>query len=390
MQLKEAISKYKKVILIGLIWLFIVNIFAIFALNRFNLSIDNYDPFVKIRGFESNQSWGFNNIHYKWDSEWYTDIAKDGYSLTREVGRPSDVLPKLSNVVFLPLYPSLMKAVSSLTLGDFVFAGWLISAISLILGLIYFYKFIKEFYPKLDPYLPIFLMLIFPTAYFFNTVYTESLFLFLSMATIYYSYKEDYLKGGIFGLLAALTRITAPLLLIPIIGKLIEEKKLNLQLIKQKLAPLALIPAGILGFFTYHYLKYGDFLKFFKVEKSFGRDFFIFSETKKAFAATMTITHATIIEYTLQILFVVLALAMTYLIYKKFNKSYGAYVGATALVALSSGTMMSLNRYLLVLFPIYLYVASWKNEDARKIWIFISILLFATTTLAFVNYYWAG
>ena len=62
----------------------------------------------------------------------------------------------------------------------------------------------------------------------------------------------------------------------------------------------------------------------------------------------------------------------------------------TIIVALGSGTFMSFNRYLVVLFPIFIFGAKIKNETARNAWIFVSIMLFSLYTLLFVNNYWAG
>jgi hypothetical protein len=59
-------------------------------------------------------------------------------------------------------------------------------------------------------------------------------------------------------------------------------------------------------------------------------------------------------------------------------------------VAVASGTLMSIGRYILVLFPIYIVGASIKNEIAKYAWIIISVMLMALNTYLFVNGYWAG
>jgi hypothetical protein len=59
-------------------------------------------------------------------------------------------------------------------------------------------------------------------------------------------------------------------------------------------------------------------------------------------------------------------------------------------VAVASGTIMSIGRYVLVLFPIYIVGASIKNEITKYLWIIISAMLMALNTYLFVNWYWAG
>jgi len=78
------------------------------------------------------------------------------------------------------------------------------------------------------------------------------------------------------------------------------------------------------------------------------------------------------------------------LVFKKLRVSYGLYMVATVAIALSSGTFMSIGRYILTLFPIYILLASTKNQTARQAWAFISILFLAMYTILFVNNYWAG
>jgi hypothetical protein len=53
---------------------------------------------------------------------------------------------------------------------------------------------------------------------------------------------------------------------------------------------------------------------------------------------------------------------------------------------------MSSNRYVLVLFPIYILMAVWadKKPEFEKIYTIISVLLLALYIILFVNNYWAG
>ncbi|MDD5050666.1 MAG: hypothetical protein PHV93_02915, partial [Candidatus Pacebacteria bacterium] len=70
--------------------------------------------------------------------------------------------------------------------------------------------------------------------------------------------------------------------------------------------------------------------------------------------------------------------------------SYGLYMLATVLVSLSTGTFMSIGRYILVLFPIFIWLASVKNTYVKQTYIFVVTLLLAMNIILFVNGYWAG
>ena len=77
-------------------------------------------------------------------------------------------------------------------------------------------------------------------------------------------------------------------------------------------------------------------------------------------------------------------------VFKRLRFSYGIYMLLTLFVALSTGTFMSIGRYISVLFPIYILMASVKNNNLKQIYLFSSILLLAVYTALFVNNYWAG
>jgi len=367
----------KKIIIIFFLWLAIINIFAIFSLNRFNLKGDTAYTWIDSSKFYQEQKWDLVSLHAKWDSFWYLDIAQNGYSFNGA--------EKLSNIVFFPLFPFLIQAFSFFTMGNSILAGWIISTIFLLLALLYLFKLVKEFHPEINPYLPIIFLLIFPTAFFLNAVYTESLFLFLSLATFYYGLRKKFLSAGIFGFFASLTRVTGVLLFIPLLWEYLKSHNFDLiRSLNSKLLPIFLIPVGTLSFFLYHYLKFDDFLLFFRVESWWGR---MFRLNKDHF---LLFSNPAIVNFCLDVFFIIFALIVLYFVFKKLRTSYSLYMLATLAVVLSTGTFMSVGRYILVLFPIYILLASIKNRYLQQTWIFISILLLAMYTILFVNNYWAG
>jgi len=240
--MKKIGEEYKKIAVIFLIWILVVNLFALFAFNRFNLDNDAAYGWMSYGDYSLEKSWNPVALHSRWDSLWYLDIAQNGYRF--------DGLERLSNVVFFPLYPLLIRSASFFTAGDLVLAGWGISSLCLFLSLVYLFKIIKKFHPEVDPFLVIFFLLIFPTAFFLNAVYTESLFLFLTVAAFYYGMEKNFMRAGIFGMLASLTRITGILLFIPLVWEFFRSRDFKLKnCVSPKILPLLLIPLGTLSFF---------------------------------------------------------------------------------------------------------------------------------------------
>jgi len=368
----------KKLVIIFLLWVLIINVFALFALNRFNLKADTAYNWISPESFHQEQSWNLISLHARWDSSWYLDIAQNGYSMKENQWG-------LYNIVFFPLFPFLIKLTAFLTAGNFVLAGWFLNIVFLFLALFYLFKLVKEFHPEINPYLPVLLLLIFPTAFFLNAIYTESLFLFLSLAAFYYALKKKFLYAGIFGFFASITRVTGILLFIPLAWEYLKENCFKIKsFLSLKILPIFLIPLGTLGFFSYHYLKFGNFFLFFEVEKNWGRAFTLQKGHFDFFS------NPSVVNFCFDALFIVFILTVIILVFKKLRVSYGLYMVATVVIALSSGTFMSIGRYILTLFPIYILLASIKNQTVKQTWIFISILFLAMYTILFVNNYWAG
>ena len=96
------------------------------------------------------------------------------------------------------------------------------------------------------------------------------------------------------------------------------------------------------------------------------------------------------VNFCLDLFFIIFALIILYFVFKRLRVSYGLYMLATLVIALITGTFMSIGRYILILFSIYVLSASVKNQYLRQSWIFISTLLLAMYIILFVNNYWAG
>jgi len=375
MNVTKGDMKIRKVVAIFAIWLVVVNVFGVIALNRLNLSGDTAYGWIDPTSFVQERSWDPVAMHSRWDSVWYLDIAKDGYSFNGP--------GKLSNIVFFPLYPALIKVVTPFTGGSPVLAGWILSSAFLLLALVYLSKLVREFHKTADPELAIAFLLLFPTAFFLNAVYTESLFLFLSIATFYYALKKTFILAAAIGFLASLTRLTGALLVIPLVFEVWRTYRGSRRFDWRALSVLS-VPLGTIGFFLFHRIRFGDFFLFFKVESWWGRTFGLNTEHLEL------LTRPAIVNFALDASFAVFAIVATYLVFRRLRASYGLYMAATVAVALSTGTLMSIGRYVLVLFPIPILLASTKDRNLQFGYALTCTLLLALYTALFVNGYWTG
>jgi hypothetical protein len=366
----------KKALALLLFWLLFVNAFAVIALNRFNLTRDTAYGWIASLKIIQEQSWDPIRLHARWDSLYYTDIAQHGYYLT-----PGNPLP---NVVFFPLYPALVSLVATLIGGHTVLAGWLVSTLALVGAVIVFYQLLRTFHPTIDPETPIFYLLIFPTAFFLNAVYTEALYLLLSLLTFYCALKGRFVSAGVTGLLAALTRVTGVLLFIPVMWELFKRRG-RYPIGSVSFFSVFLIPLGTCLFFFYHYWAFGDLFLFFKVQAAWGHSLFRINKGHIAL-----LSHPAVVNLVLDVAFVLFALAAAYHVFRQRWTSYGLYMLATLGVVFSTGTIMSVGRYIVVLFPMYIALATSRNEQFKRVYVLGSVLLLALNIALFVNWYWAG
>lgn len=363
-------KSYASVIILIAGWLIIVNIFALLALNRFNLESDTAYKWINSK--PSQQSWDIVNLHARWDSGGYLSIAQNGYTQAQ---------PNLA--AFFPIYPLLIKIAGTILGGNFILGGWLISIIFLFLSGLVLYKIIQEFHPKANPLLGVLMLLVFPSAFFLNAVYTESVFLFFTLATFYYLHKKKFLIAALFGLAASLTKIIGIALIVPFIIELFIHYKYFKERLKGILQSLIIL-LGPISFFIFHLFYYGRFNHFFKVQAAWGRQF-SFNKGHFTFETPPEITN-----FILEILLVILCLIAAFVVINKIQKSYGFYMLALLLIPISTGTLFGINRYIVVIFPLFIFGAYIKKEIPRSLWLMTSTLLFSLYIVLFVNGYWAG
>ena len=120
---------------------------------------------------------GTLNVWAHWDGVWYSQIAAEGYA-TR------------ASTAFFPLYPLLVRSFAELfggplSLGTLSVWGVLISLLSFPFALYFVYRIAQEGWGERAARVTILTLAFFPTSFFFNAVYTESLFLALSGASIW-------------------------------------------------------------------------------------------------------------------------------------------------------------------------------------------------------------
>ena len=146
---------------------------------------------------------GVLNYWATWDGGWYTTIATDGYFNS-------------ASTSFFPLYPLLISLGTRLGGGPAIW-GIAISVAALLPALYFLYELTERLFERRAARAAILAFALFPSAFFLNAVYTESLFLLTSIGTIWaLRVRRNLVLACVFAYFAMLTRNVGVFLLLPL------------------------------------------------------------------------------------------------------------------------------------------------------------------------------
>src|SRR4029453_505014 len=152
---------------------------------------------------------GTLNIWAHWDGAWYSQIAAEGYHT-------------VASTAFFPLYPLLMRSFAELFGGPLSLPalsvwGVLLSLLALPFAFYFVYKIAESGWGERTARTAVLSLAVFPTSFFFNAVYTESLFLALSAGSIWaLRVRRDLLLACALATFATATRNVGIFLLVPL------------------------------------------------------------------------------------------------------------------------------------------------------------------------------
>ncbi|HEX7736767.1 MAG TPA: glycosyltransferase family 39 protein [Ktedonobacteraceae bacterium] len=330
------------------------------------------------------------------DSGFYLQIIKYGYA-------PASSLQHQDNWVFYPLYPLLMNGVGKLLGGSeaaYSIAGVLISNIAGAGMMTYLYLLVRrEFNARVASRTVIYLAL-FPTAFFFSAIFTESLLLGLCIACIYYTRRQLWWLAGICGGLAALTRLQGVTLLVPLAweylrvvsaryaplptelpARRLERAKivvncylrgllLAARVQKNWLNALALllVPCGLLAFMVYGQIHINDFFATFHASAWGWRRhvsppwrLLIYSLRNPILGQPMNWNF-----WVLNITTALAGLAVLIWSWRRLPMAYTLYTAVMVLLPLTSSLLNSYGRYALLIFPAFILLASFTSKTNGK------------------------
>lgn len=266
------------------------------------------------------------------DGAHYQNIARWGYIARFQTA-------------FFPLYPLLTHFLGAVG-GNFLFGGLLISFLAALGCVLLLYR--------LAGLSAVILLLTFPTSFFLLTSYTESLFLFLTLLAWWFYQKKKYLHLGLTSALTSATRFYGLFLFPVILLDYFLSKKRHLFL----LWPLLFLPLGLIAYSYYLSLNFGDYLSFFHGLALWQKSNLIFPlQTLYRYLKIFLTVSPALPQYWIAFLefaafWIGLAVSFYYLFRRRLAFSFLLFLGVV--IPATTGTLQSLPRYLLALFPLFL------------------------------------
>ena len=321
----------------------------------------------------------------RWDSVWYLGIAHGGY-----FSRGSSA--------FFPLYPMLIR-LGTIPFGSSpLIVGLLISVMSMTAGLYLLYLLSRLDLGDTQARSTVMLVAFFPTALFLSAVYTEALFLMLSVGAIYAARLDRWAWAGLLGGLAGATRSGGVVILLPLVLLYLYGPRAGASLraatswrrpryrVTGSAAWLLLVPAGLLAYLGYLAVVHHAPLAPFQAEAEWGRQFAgPFGGIVKAIEAVpvdlrLGVTGRSAVSGAadpigwtthnlIDMVFVGFAAAGLVFSWRRVPFAYFVYAFALLAQALSYPTSIepleSFPRYLLVIFPVFMGWGAHLGERPR-------------------------
>ncbi|MGE3190188.1 MAG: mannosyltransferase family protein [Vicinamibacterales bacterium] len=345
-------------------------------------------PLYQDQGFSvlprQNSFW---DAFARYDAGWYWGIAANGYQYL-EGGR--------DNLAFFPLFPLLMRVVGRLLGGrqeEYYLAGVLVSWIAFGFAMMLVYRLARLDLSRQASIRAAAYTAVFPFAFFFGMVYSESLFLLGLVGSAYCLRQRQWLPGAILGAAMTATRVTG-VMAVPGLAW-IAWRAAGEDPAARKRAALAIVGvmSGIGAVSVANFVLSGSFFTWYDSITRWGYEpgASIVSGLPGLVMALLTrpyeyLAGERLAPYdTLNGLAAITALALVPFVWRRHGAGYALIIVFTLALPLSSGQFEGLGRYCSVLFPIPILLAGVRGELFHNLLLGTAAMFYAYGLALFVN-----
>jgi hypothetical protein len=335
----------------------------------------------------------------RWDSVWYVLISRYGYA------------PGPSGA-FFPAYPGLVHIVALLGVG-YVAAGVAVSVGSLAIALRLLWRLTALELGEGAARFAVLATALFPMAFFFTAVYSESLFLAVSIGAFWMARNGRWAWAGMLGAAAAATRSAGMVILVGLAVIYLQQPARR----RRDLLWLGLVPLGLGAYVAWLALLGLDPASPFHAQENWFRHFAgpfggVLDGVRAAIGGARQLLSGQSRHVYFGLaggdpiadgwhnvtLFAFLLAAIPALIgvVRRLPRAYGAYAIAALALPLSYPVtpqpLMSLPRFLAVLFPLQMWTGAWLADHPRAPWPLLATSggLLALSSGMFATWHWVA
>jgi Gpi18-like mannosyltransferase len=319
----------------------------------------------------------------RWDAESFLNIAQNGYATE---GKHRFLL------VFLPLYPLLTKLVA-IIFGNYIVSAVIVSIIASIAAALFFRMLVRLDHPERTAQAAVFFLFIFPTSLFLHIPYTEALFMALLLGSFWAARTEKWLAAGILGFLACFTRINGVVLVPALMFEVWEQYKVRRE-VEKRWAYLLIAPLGFIAYLAVNVYVAGEPFRFLDYQRENW-----YKYMRLPYYGVMEKVNTFIDQapenanlYGLQeLLFIAIGLAFIIFGWKHMRNSYRVWMVLNWLLFISTSFILSVPRYTLTLFPMFILIAlaARRRPVLGTLFTVWSLMFLGLFTARFVNGGWA-
>jgi mannosyltransferase PIG-V len=343
------------------------------------------------------------DVWARWDSVWFLRIAEHGYGSAKGAA-----------AAFYPLYPATVALLGRVLFGHYVLAGILISLAASFASFLLLYRIAEERLGADGARRAVLYLAVFPFALFLQAVYSESLYLLLTLAAFMLAERRRFFAAGAITGLALLTRPTAAALL-PALALLAWQERARVR----ALAALAIAPLLFAAYPLYLWAAEGDPWKFLHAQRIWSRHLSpagplggIWDGLRAGWAgveqlASGSHTHVywtpvqdsdpiRVAVLNLEALaFLVLFVVLAVIAWRRFGAAYGLFAVLSLAIPLSVPSerwpLLSLPRFGLTIFPLFLALAVLGGRPrAHTAIVAVSSLLLGVSVAQWALWQWVA
>jgi hypothetical protein len=323
----------------------------------------------------------------RYDAGWYNQIATGGYAYAAG-GR--------NNLAFFPLYPLLMRWGGQLLGGeqqDFYFAGIIVSWVAFAAAMPLLYRLARLDLPHESALRAVAYAAVFPSAYFFGVVYSESLFYLGLVGSVLALRTRHWLLAAIAGSVMTATRVNG-IMFVPALA-LVAWHAAGQSSRERSKAALGVLGAcgGFIAYCAYNYMLSGDPFAWYTSITHWGYQpggnpvgglFAIMRALTSRFYQYLVVENMAPYD-TLNAGLAIAVLITLPAILRRFGLAYASILVLGLILPLSSGQFEGLGRYCSVLFPVPILLASFHGETRHLGLVAASAMLYALGLALFAN-----